>query len=192
MTAICGGGASELKPGYGTATVVTMAAIEAALTFLSEGTALILAPAIAGATWDLTQVCSTDPPADPGLTAQDALDILNFADPSVSLPAVAKARQWFLSWYWYIVCQCSTISTPAPPTPSNPGDVGSTNPGLPSGPAVACWQASVTVDHVLPTEPGNEQAAWTFVPQLLPEGSTVEGSSCRCARSVTTRTSARW
>jgi hypothetical protein len=146
MTALCGGGASELKPGFGTTTVITMAAIEAALTFLSEGAALALAPAIAGGTWDLTQLCSTDPPADPVLTAADALDVLNFADPSVSLPAVNRARQWFLSWYWYYVCKCSAVATPAMPARSDPGNVGTPNTGLPTAPNQACFSGTVTHD----------------------------------------------
>lgn len=143
-----------------------MAAIEAALSFLTEGAALILAPAIAGATWDLTQLCNTDPPADPTLTATDLLDITNFVDPTVSIPAVLKARQWFLSWYWYVACQCSATTTPAQPTPSNPGNVTSTNPGLPTGPAVQpCWSVQQLI-HTIADAP----AAHDVSNLLLPAG----------------------
>lgn len=143
MTALCGGGPSQAIPGFNQTVVTTAAAIEGALILFGfPEVAAILGPIIAPAVYDLTTFCTTDPPADPGLTNADLRASYNWTSPLDALAAQAKIRQWFLSRYWYQVCECSSVATPAPPALSNPGTI-STNPGLPTAPSGAkCWDGT--------------------------------------------------
>ena len=147
MTALCGGGASAARPGFNNTVVLTAAAVEGALTLFGlEPVAAILAPFLASEVYDLTNFCTIDPPTDPGLTSADVIDVLNFADPTVNLPALNKVRQWFNSRYWYQICQCTSVSTPAPPALSSPGTP-TTNGGLPPQGNTPCFAGSIT-DHI--------------------------------------------
>jgi hypothetical protein len=134
------GGPSGPKPGvFG---IVTVGAPEvAALLELAGHTtwgaavAALIAPAI----FEVNTLCSQDPPPDPGITINDIASALNFQDVAISIPAINRLRQWFESQYWYTLCQCNAVPTPAPPAPSSPGPIG-TNTGLPSGsPTAPCW-----------------------------------------------------
>lgn len=156
MTVICGGAASQPIPGYPRNVYVDAAAIEGAIILLGyANVAAALGPLIAGVAYDLATICSTDPPSDPGITVSDIGDALNFTNIVASAAAIAKLRQWFLSWYWYKVCECATIATPAPPTPSNPGSGFGLNPGLPTGlPAPPCWSNTTTATFLNPNNLG--------------------------------------
>lgn len=140
-------------------------AIEAALSgIVSRRTATLVGGLLGGLTYDLVNVCDSDPPADPGLTAQDIADALNLYNPFVSIPAQQKLQQWFTRIYWYAVCDCVATTTPSLPTPSDPGDTAGINPGLPSGPQGAfCWDITVTL-HV----PTPQTVNYDFTEQLLP------------------------
>lgn len=104
---ICAGhGGPAPKPLYPLIVIMTSAAAEAALIEATGGVAsLAVAAIIAGTTFELNQICTIDPPPDPGLTATDVTNALNFTAPLLQVPAALKVQQWFLHWYWYIVCQ---------------------------------------------------------------------------------------
>jgi hypothetical protein len=189
VTAVCGGGASAAIPGFNSTVYVTAAAVDGALTLLGlEPVAALLAPFIASEVYDLTTFCVIDPPADPGLTAQDLIDVTNFIDPTVSIPALAKVRQWFNSWYWYQVCHCTTTTTPAASTPSNPGGT-SPNGGLPTSSVGAkCWDSQqdwpfdppyqTIRDNVLlwpDGEPLHNNSGDRYLPKPLPQSITYIG-----------------
>lgn len=164
MTTVCGGGASGPQAGFNETVVITSAAVEAGLTLIGlEPVALLLAPFIAGETYDLTTFCLVDPPADPGLTAGDLIDVTNFIDPTVSIPAINKVRQWFKSWYWYQVCKCTSTTTPAPPALSNPGGY-TQNPSLPSQGNGFCFQGTASVSGSQTTVPGPTDVTGALAP----------------------------
>jgi hypothetical protein len=136
----CNGGAIVTKPGVARTVLLSTAAIEAALAFLDPIVAVILAPIIALFTYDTATICSAPPPSDPGLTATDVANAVAQFNPAISIPAQQKVRDWFLSWYWYKLCDCATIATPAAPIPSNPGTTASKNPGIATAPTTQpCW-----------------------------------------------------
>ena len=169
MTALCGGGSSGVQSTVSNIFTFSASSVEAFLISLGIEaiSASILAPIIAiAARIDLANYCATDPPADPGLTAQDVIDAINVAVPSVHIPAAAKVVTWFESQYWYKVCECTSTTTPSPPSISNPGPA-SNNPGLPTAPANnPCWSASASV-----TDPVRHSAGvphWSSVPDLVP------------------------
>lgn len=164
MTALCGGGASGPKPGYNDVVYVGGAAVEALLTGLGmPEAAIVLGPLIAGASFELSTFCATDPPSDPGLVAADIADALNFNDVAVSVPAIAKIAQWFGSRYWYDLCTCSTVTTPGPPALSNPGPI-STNPGLPGATVGPCFVQHATPSWVCPGANSSLDLTTTLLP----------------------------
>lgn len=140
MTAVCGGGPSGVRPGVVGQAFNTASGIAS---FLSEIMDARLATAIGAIaaleTFDVANYCTIDPPADPGLTALDMVALLNPSDLNNYLPAVSKVRVWWRHLYWWQVCQCTTVATPAPPAPSNPGPQ-SNNQGLPSGGLGSCYE----------------------------------------------------
>ncbi len=144
-----GGGPAAPIPGAGTTTVVTAAAIESLFVLLGlEPLAAVLAPILAGVTFDLTTLCNNDPPADPTLVAADILALMNPVDVLAYATALGRLYQWFKHFYWYYACKCVTGATPAPPTPSNPGNPVSVNTGLPASTQQGtCWDTrqSMTV-----------------------------------------------
>jgi hypothetical protein len=139
VTALCGGGNSAPKPVTDPVIGLGGAAVAAFVKRLTGKDIDAIAGLIAaGLTLVSAVYCGTDPPADPGLTPQDALNALNYGDPAVQNAAINKFSQWFLSQYWYTICECTSGSTPAPPVPSDPGPVGN-NTGLPGGSGSTCF-----------------------------------------------------
>ena len=128
MTAVCGGGASGPRSGVSPAIILSATAIEAFLTPLIDPVAAtIISGAIsASLVIDSNNYCANDPPSDPGITASDLLDIVNYTNPAAMYAATQKFQQWFGSRYWYQICQCNTVSTPTPPALSDPGPVRAT------------------------------------------------------------------
>jgi len=180
MPTCSGHGGSIIQPGYGTLTVITASAVEAFLAKFNKNLAEILGPIIAGATYDLTTLCSSDPPDDPGLTLADVGDALNFYDPSVNLTAVAKVKQWFLSQYWWTVCECADGTQPTEPSPSDPGDPGPPASGLPTGTqGQNCWHVTQNL-----TVPAPETSLADFTPVLLPYTVTDPCFPALCAQGI--------
>lgn len=142
MTALCNGGASQARPGIVGTAFNTAANITSFLsTFLPMPLAIAIGAVAAVETFDVALYCATDPPADPGLTAQDMVDFLNPGALDTFLPAQAKIRTWWRHIYWWQVCQCTSVPTPPMPTPSNPGDQ-SSGGGLPSGGVGHCYETT--------------------------------------------------
>lgn len=56
----------------------------------------------------------------PTLTQQDFVDLLNVTNPIVSFIAQQKFQDWIGARFWYDLCQCTTVSTPAAPAPAAP------------------------------------------------------------------------
>jgi hypothetical protein len=168
VTAACGGGASQVKPGYVDTVTLNSTGIEAALlTFGQPELAASVAILIGTITLYLPTFCSTDPPADPGLTSTDLLDALNFLDPATSLPAITRIKDWFLHQYWGQVCECVT-GTASLGTPSNPGPLG-TNSGIPTQPNAPCFTKTYTQTS---PAPASGSVTTDITAQLVPVSGT--------------------
>lgn len=170
---ICSPGTSQPKPGYARLVLVTAGAVEGALIGegISRAASSAISGMIAGQTYDLSNICASDPPPDPSLTVDDFLHALNWADPTNYFPALLRIRQWFLHWYWYQVCECVGATTPSAPTLTVPTDINQ-NPGLPSGPSTGpCWDVSQA--FTLSAGSGNEIAGvWNLGVFLMPGANT--------------------
>lgn len=138
MTALCGGGPSEPRPGVQPTVSLSGYGIAGALALAGFAPVAEAVSAIVSGTTLVTSIfCANDPPADPGLTPTDISNALLFTQPSIQIPAAQKVANWFLNQHWYDICQCTNVQTPAPSAPSNPGPAG-TNTGLPPGQPTNC------------------------------------------------------
>jgi hypothetical protein len=121
-------------------------AIGAFLNNIPTPWAVVFAGAIGSLTYDLSVFCTQDPPAFPAMTAADWAALINPYTLSSSLSARSKFRDWLGALLWPTLCQCDTVSTPAPPDPgAAPTDLPVLNPpGV--GPAYPTGQACGTFD----------------------------------------------
>jgi hypothetical protein len=133
MTAFCLGGTSSAKPGFNGVVNVGTAALGALAVNWPVLWAVPYAALLAGVNWDLTTMCVTDPPADPGFTAADALAMLNgfSVDATAFTNASLKLQQLLQRYAWNQFCQCDSIATPSPPAaPAAPAGLPVANPGV--------------------------------------------------------------
>lgn len=170
MTAICSGGTSESKAGFGASVAMGIPAIAALLNNIPTPWAVGLAAYIGILNYDLTTFCADDPPAVPTITAADVAALLSVSSES-HLIALHKFADLVGAYSWYTFCKCSSVTTPAPPTaPTAPTGLPDFNPpiGAPP-PAAPCWDklavgltgGSVTLAHnctLLVAPPGASHA----------------------------------
>ena len=145
MTALCGGGTSGPRPGFGLAVQVGTAQIAATLNNVPTAAAVAAAGFIGALNFELSQYCLTDPPPMPTLTALDWAALLSPLDPPGHFEAVSKFQDLLANLYWPIFCECTSGPTPAPPAlPTPPTDLPTVNPtGLPTGTQQQpCWDHS--------------------------------------------------
>lgn len=176
MTSICpGGGASEAKPGFSDVVAVGPTVITALLSRAPLPWAVALAGYIALYTVDLSSFCTNDPPADPGLTAADALALLTL-NPVAAPIAERRFRDLIGRYLWHDLCQCVGGGTPDPPAPpSKPDGWPDVNPPALPGPLSNCgnggayglnplqWATSGTFHQDIATlVPGAQTIVLTF------------------------------
>lgn len=120
MTAICGGGTSSSRAGFGASVALTVPAIAALLNNIPTVWAVPFAAYLGLINYDLGNFCSADPPPVPTITAADAAALLTVLDPIGHTVALAKFQQLVGAYAWYSLCKCDSVATPAPPTPPSP------------------------------------------------------------------------
>jgi hypothetical protein len=87
--------------------------------FLSGKVALwaaLASGALGVMTFETAQFCSSDPPAQPTITADEYNALLQLGPPDLFQSALSKLRDLVLIAMWYELCACSSGATPAPPT----------------------------------------------------------------------------
>jgi hypothetical protein len=125
--------------------------------------AVIPAAGLAAITVDISQLCNTDPPADPGITSTDWLNMQNPADFINYIASAAKFYQLFKRYLWWQACECVTTPTPQSPTPpSAPANLPAINPWGGSIVGATCWDASAT------THPKTDGTYTNFLDWLPP------------------------
>lgn len=143
MTAICPGGAdSEPKPGFSATLFIGPNVIAALLNNIGTPWAVSAALLLNLAAYDLATYCTTDPPADPGLNAGDAIALLTPFHPGKS-NATLRFEQFIGRYLWWDLCQCVGGGTPArPAAPAKPTGWPDTEP-----PALTSTQPCRQVIH---------------------------------------------
>lgn len=126
----CAPGTSQPIPGlqttfYLTGGTLALLASALGLTWLAEVFGFV-----GGLSFNLTDICNVDPPADPGLTAADIYCALNpFFNVCDQASALAKLTNLLVRFAWFQWCECVGASTPAAPTvPSAPSGTPTINP----------------------------------------------------------------
>lgn len=147
MTARCGGGTSSGRDEYGRFVYMAPAQIGALLNNIPTRWAVVFAGAIGSITYDLQTFCTTDPPADPGMTAEDWVALLNPFTLSDAVLARSRFRDWLGHYLWDTFCKCDNGTVPTPFTPpSAPADLPAVNdPGV--GPTYPTDQACASGVH---------------------------------------------
>jgi hypothetical protein len=127
VTALCGGGVSGPKAGVAETIIFTTSALASILNNRGGAWANIVAPLLGVLAYQATELCTVDPPADPGMTADDYLHLLRLDDLAAVSIATAKLAELAKRAIWYEVCECKTVATPLPPADlvAPPPDVGS-------------------------------------------------------------------
>lgn len=114
MTALCGGGASQLKAGYAGQTVFSASLITGAVLFAAPWL-FPFAALLDTFTYEALTECTADPPALPVFNAGDLLALgAPFLNPSDTIAAVGKINDLVLIWAWHFYCECVVGPQPAP------------------------------------------------------------------------------
>lgn len=142
MTALCGGGPSDSRPGFNGGVYLGAQGIGLLLrTLVPEPVADAIAAIVSADALDLTTFCKTDPPPMPTPGPEDFVALLNPGD----FVEYDRVRKLFIQWwehiYWYQACQCTTVATPPLGPVSQPGPGGQNN-ALPSGGSGFCYETT--------------------------------------------------
>ncbi len=122
MTAVCGGGASQLNPLAGSVVVGTAAVLEqifAATPVWWAKLALVLVPVIV---YDMNSACGSDPPTMPSFTTAEEQALLGVTPGPDLLSALAKMPDLIANVLWNQYCQCTgggASTQPALPAPAS-------------------------------------------------------------------------
>jgi hypothetical protein len=171
MTAECGGGTSSPKSGLEDPLHFTASAIAAFFNAIPSPWLFDFASYIAPQNVDPATFCAVDPPADPGMTAVDFANLLNFGAFALQLEAEAKLAQLFRRYLWFAICQCDADPQPTQPAaPTPPSGIVLVNP-----PAVStdyptgqpCLQFAFSLDG-----PANTNTIEATALTPLPSGAT--------------------
>lgn len=117
MTALCGGGTSQPRPGVQILQNMSPNAVIALL--YGEGMAWFgaLAYGVGFLAYDLSGLCATDPPALPNVDGPRFWGYLNPANPQGAAQLRQDAQAIVGYWLWFQYCQCTTGTTPNPGPP---------------------------------------------------------------------------
>ena len=193
MTAsICLPGTSQPIPGKQASFYLTGGALALLAQALDLGWLAEAIAYISGINFVLTDICNTDPPADPGITARDVACLFSPFDPTCDAGAsINKVAQLIEHLAWYQWCECVGVATPsAPAAPSAPANLITVNPPTITGGGgtVQCSQLSnvyappytfipngsmfindllpgLTVQNPHPSGTGNDQVKWLPTPR---------------------------
>lgn len=116
MTALCGGGASGPKPGINELVIFGSSELASLLNNKGGFWATLAIGVLGVVTYDVTQLCATDPPATPTISSAEYDALLNLSPPDVFATAVGKLIDLAKIIAWYELCQCNSVATPVLPS----------------------------------------------------------------------------
>lgn len=126
---ICSSGSSQPKAGLATDMVVDGPWLASAVAVMFPEVGIPLGGLLQLASFHLPTFCAADPPADPGMTAADWLQILAFINDPFASPAYAKLAQLAQRAAWPYLCECTSGGTYTPlPTITPPAGMPAYSP----------------------------------------------------------------
>lgn len=140
MTALCGGGPSEIIPGTQQLQNLIGSAIADALVAGEVSWFAAAASAVGYLTFDLASLCATDPPGFPNIDAARLAGYFNPLNPQGAQQLRDDALQMLETLLWTDYCQCVSGPQPSKPLPpSPPPGYQNNNPNVaPPGSPAAC------------------------------------------------------
>lgn len=120
MTVRCGGNTSSARAGFSQAQYIGPPAIGAALNNIPTWAAIPIAAAIGSITYDLSILCSTDPPAMPVWTLADVVALAAPIPTPAKAVAAAKLYDMLANYFWPTLCQCNAGVDVPPAFPAVP------------------------------------------------------------------------
>lgn len=146
MTALCAGGSSAKQTGYADTIIATTSIIDAILLAFGGLWLLPFVALIDVEAFDLTTLCTSDPPALPTFTADDVIALANFGDIPGQATVLSKIKDTINHYAWYQFCHCTSGTlTPAPAFPGQPGDVQIPTSNTPTACASFDWEGTPPV-----------------------------------------------
>jgi hypothetical protein len=115
VTALCGGGTSGPKPNTAVDVILTATQLASFLTSKVGLWAALVSGTLGVLTFETGIFCSSDPPAQPTITADEYNALLQLGPPELFQSALSKLRDLVLIAMWYELCACTSVTTPQPP-----------------------------------------------------------------------------
>lgn len=116
MTALCGGGPSQIRAGVAAVVAVSSAVIAQQLENRGKGWIRNIAPLLVLPPLETQQLCSTDPPGFVDMSAAEVYDAVVSLNLNGDVAAAkAKFAQNITTFAWYALCECASVATPEPP-----------------------------------------------------------------------------
>lgn len=168
MTSICSSGSSQPIPGLASDLIATGPYLAGALATIYPWIGVVAA-GLTLANIHLPTFCAVDPPADPGMTAADYLELLAFVNDPTASSAYGKLTQAALRALWPYLCQCTSggTYTPLPPVTAPTGLPAYNPPGVvPVLAAPPCFSYSHGSYGTLSAGTGFSTPGWTTGPGL--------------------------
>lgn len=114
MTVLCGGGPSSPKAGVAETVIFTSSSLASLLNNRGGWWATLAAPLLGVLAYQATELCSTDPPAAPTISASEYQALLALSPWDELQSALGKLANLAKIAIWYELCQCSSGPLPTP------------------------------------------------------------------------------
>lgn len=117
MTALCGGGSSAPKAGVAQTVIFTTGALASLLNNRGGLWATVAAPLLGVLAYNATELCGSDPPAQPTISAAEYQALLELGPWNDLQTALGKLADLAAITIWHEMCECvSPTATPAAPS----------------------------------------------------------------------------
>ncbi len=116
MTVLCGGGTSSAKTGVAETIIFTAGSLSSLLNNKGGYWATLAAPLLGVLAYSATDLCGTDPPAQPTITDDEYKALLQLQPWDVLVTALGKLADIVTRVIWYDLCECDAGAQPILPT----------------------------------------------------------------------------
>lgn len=160
MTALCSGGASAAKSGVSETIIFTAGSLSSLLNNRGGYWATLAAPLLGVLAYSATNLCSTDPPAQPTISDDEYRALLQLGPWDDLQAALAKLADIVTRIVWFDMCECTSVTTPPLPATTLAPPVDVTLPDYSGGAACPQPRARVLVPRA---NMGGVYRTWTNI-----------------------------
>lgn len=153
MTTLCGGGASAPKAGVNETIIFTAGSLSSLLNNKGGAWASIAAPLLGVLAYSATNLCSTDPPAQPTISDDEYTALLQLGPWDTLQSALVKLADIVTRLIWFDMCECSSVATPPLPSGTLAPPIDVTLPNYSAGSSCPQPRLTVTIPEPVPPTP---------------------------------------